>query len=197
MAQTYQCVLLGEGGRIEHTASGDVAAGEVVVTNGLLGFATQDIPDTKNGTLRTAGGPPMIRIVKVNGTMAVGDALYWDADGSPQGGEAESGAATKTAAGNTFIGRVVKAVTVATVETVDAEMSIGVVTQGSLQSAISDPGNAGAIPVTASGYVALVTAGAETRTLAAPAVIGLQLLLYTKTAVGTCTITCADRKSVV
>ena len=35
--------------------------------------------------------------------------------------------------------------------------------------AITDPGDAGAIPVTGSGQVALVSAGAETRTLAAPA----------------------------
>ena len=56
--------------------------------------------------------------------------------------------------------------------------------------AIADPGNAGAIPVTKSGYCPLVTAGAETRTLAAPDFIGQELLLYLKTDGGDCVVTC-------
>lgn len=57
---------------------------------------------------------------------------------------------------------------------------------------ITDPGDAAAIPVTASGYCALVTAaGAETRTLAAPSFIGQELLLYFKTDNGDCVVTCA------
>jgi len=56
---------------------------------------------------------------------------------------------------------------------------------------ITDPGGAGAIPVTASGSVALVTAGAETRTLAAPTFIGQELTLYCKTFVGNAVVTCA------
>lgn len=58
-------------------------------------------------------------------------------------------------------------------------------------TAIADPGNAGAIPVTVSGYVPIVTAGAETRTLAAPSFIGQELLIYAKTAVGNGVVTCA------
>lgn len=58
-------------------------------------------------------------------------------------------------------------------------------------TAIADPGDAGAIPVTVSGYCPLVTAGAETRTLAAPSYIGQELLLYLKTDGGNCTVTCA------
>jgi hypothetical protein len=60
-----------------------------------------------------------------------------------------------------------------------------------LERVIADPGNAGAIPITRSGHVALVTAGAETRTLAAPTVAGRELLLYCKTYVGNCVVTCA------
>jgi len=56
---------------------------------------------------------------------------------------------------------------------------------------ITDPGDGEAIPVTHSGYCALVTAGAETRTLAAPSFIGQQLLLYMKTDGGDCVVTCA------
>lgn len=59
-------------------------------------------------------------------------------------------------------------------------------------NAIADPGDAGAIPVTASGSVALVTAGAETRTLADPTFIGQSLSLYMKTDGGNCVVTSAS-----
>lgn len=60
-----------------------------------------------------------------------------------------------------------------------------------LASPITDPGDAGAIPVTHGGYCPLVTGGAETRTLAAPTFIGQELLLYLKTDGGNCVVTCA------
>ena len=60
-----------------------------------------------------------------------------------------------------------------------------------VSKAIADPGDAGAIPVTNGGYVPIVTAGAETRTLAAPTYIGQQLLIHMKTDGGNCVITCA------
>lgn len=190
MAQTYQCRMLGEGGRVDHTPGGDVAAGDVVVTNGMFQFATQPIASGELGTLRTAGGPPLVSIVKANGAIDVGEAVYWDDDGDPQGGTAGTGAATTTATANTLIGRCVEAAG-ATDEVVSVELTIGVLTQGSLENAITDPGDAGAIPVTRSGHVAIVTEGAETRTLAAPTFPGQQLLIYMKTDGGNCTITCA------
>ncbi len=54
---------------------------------------------------------------------------------------------------------------------------------------LTDPGNAGAIPVTQSGYLPIVTAGAETRTLAAPVAAGQKLMIYVDTYVGACVIT--------
>jgi hypothetical protein len=59
-------------------------------------------------------------------------------------------------------------------------------------NAIADPGNAGAIPVTTTGNVLLVTAGAETRTIAAATAVGIELLLIFKTKVGNCVITVAS-----
>lgn len=56
---------------------------------------------------------------------------------------------------------------------------------------ITDPGNAGAIPVTKGGSVALVSAGAETRTLAAPTHGGQILNIYFKTDAGNIVITVA------
>jgi len=57
---------------------------------------------------------------------------------------------------------------------------------------ISDPGDAGAIAVTASGSVALVTTGSETRTLADPTFIGQTISLYLKTDGGNCAVTSAS-----
>lgn len=52
------------------------------------------------------------------------------------------------------------------------------VKDGSVQAAaIADPGASGAIPVTTSGTCSLVSAGAETRTLAAPTFVGQRLTL--------------------
>jgi hypothetical protein len=63
--------------------------------------------------------------------------------------------------------------------------------RGPLESLIADPGNAGAIPVTRSGHVEIVTAGAETRTLAAPSFNGQLLLISMKTDGGDAVLTCA------
>ena len=63
---------------------------------------------------------------------------------------------------------------------------------GMLTQAIADPGDAGAIPVTGEGHVPLVTAGAETRTLADPTIVGQQLLLFFLTDAGNCVITAAS-----
>jgi hypothetical protein len=61
-----------------------------------------------------------------------------------------------------------------------------------LATAIADPGASGAIPVTSSGYVPIVTAAAESRTLAVPTFAGQLLLLEMKTDGGDCTITVAQ-----
>ena len=74
----------------------------------------------------------------------------------------------------------------ATVEAVLAEL--GILRPDNI---ITDPGNGGAIPVTRSGCVALVTAGAETRTLAAPTFVNQMLTLYFKTDGGDCVVTAA------
>lgn len=68
----------------------------------------------------------------------------------------------------------------------------GTVSLGSARTAIPDPGNAGAIAVNQSGYVPLVSAGAETRTLAIPTFIGQELSLYCKTFVGNIVVTVAS-----
>lgn len=54
---------------------------------------------------------------------------------------------------------------------------------------IADPGNGNTIDTEESGYVELVTTGAETRILADPAFIGQQLDLFFKTDGGDCVVT--------
>ena len=61
-----------------------------------------------------------------------------------------------------------------------------------IESEIADPGNAGAIPVLNAGFVNLVTAGAETRTLAAPLWAGQLLQLHLQTDAGDCVLTVTD-----
>jgi len=67
--------------------------------------------------------------------------------------------------------------------------SVSVINQ--LTNVIADPGASGAIPVTVGGYCPIVTAGAETRTLAAPTFIGQQILLTCQTKVGNAVVTVA------
>ena len=57
---------------------------------------------------------------------------------------------------------------------------------------IADPGNSGTIDTAESGYVDLVSGGAETRTLADPAFIGQQLDLFVKADGGDITITASS-----
>jgi len=57
---------------------------------------------------------------------------------------------------------------------------------------IADPGDASAIPVTRSGNVAITTAGAETRTLAIPAIQGITLAISCDVFVGNGVITVAS-----
>jgi hypothetical protein len=57
---------------------------------------------------------------------------------------------------------------------------------------IADPGDTETIRGDRSGIVLLTTAGAETRTLAAPTRVGLDLVLCLTAQAGTCTVTAGD-----
>ena len=57
---------------------------------------------------------------------------------------------------------------------------------------ITDPGNAGAIPVTSSGSCMLTTTGAETRTIAIPTFVGQRLNIGFDTDGGNVVITVAQ-----
>lgn len=188
MAQTYKSVFLTTGLKVDYTPSVAVAAGEVVVQGSLLGIAPNPIAANALGSLHVAG---LVEFVKINGALTAGQAVYWDANGDPQGGTAGTGGITGTATGNIFAGYVAEAAG-ATDETVKVVMQrTPGVAASALQNSIADPGDAGAIPVVNSGNVEIVTAGAETRTIAAPTHVGQQLLLAMKTDGGDCVITVA------
>lgn len=195
---THQCVLLGKGGVVDYTPAGDIAAGEVdlvAVGDGMFRFATNPILTSALGSVKAAGGPPMVRIVKITGTLAVGDTVYWDDDADPVGGTAGLGAVTTVAIGNTHVGRVIKAVTVAATQTVDVQLTLGTITEATLANMIADPLTGNAIPVTESGSVAIaMLATGETNTLAAPTFAGQRLCIYAVSEVAgadTRIITCA------
>lgn len=65
-----------------------------------------------------------------------------------------------------------------------------------IEAAITDPGDAGAIPVTKSGTCAITTAGAETRTIAAASVAGINLGLSLDVDGGDCVVTVATAVNV-
>ena len=184
-----QATYVQKGHQIDYTPSSAVVAGQVIVLGNTVGIANVPIAASALGALAVEG---LFDVAKVTGAITVGAAIYWDADGDPLGGTAGTGAATTTSTGNTYMG--VSALAAAeTATTVRVRLSDvpALTVHNQYTNVIADPGASGAIPVTQSGHVDLVTAGAETRTLAAPSAAGQVLALGFKTRVGNCVITCA------
>jgi predicted RecA/RadA family phage recombinase len=191
MARSYQAQFIEEGQSIDHTPVAAVAAGQVVVQGSMIGVAKRPIAAATLGALAVKG---IFDVVKANEQQALGAALYWDADGNPYNGTAGTGCATTTSSGNTFIG-FAQVAAEATDEAVrvlwSGPLAVTNTVHNALSALIADPGNAGAIPVTDTGHVEIVTATAETRTLAAPTYLGQMLLISMKTDGGDCVIAVA------
>jgi predicted RecA/RadA family phage recombinase len=103
MAQT-PVKFIAEGDAIDFTAAANATAGDVLVTNaGIAGVTTEAITYTEStlGALRIEGVFDFPQAAEI---ITIGQDVYWDADGSPYGGTASSGAATATADGNTYLG---------------------------------------------------------------------------------------------
>jgi len=191
MAQAFQARFIQVGESIDYTPGSAVAAGQVIVQGSMIGVTKVPIAANALGALAVKG---VFDVVKANEQIALGAALYWDADGNPYGGTAGTGCCTTTSTSNTFIGFSMEAAG-ATDEKVrtlwSGPVSVANTVHNALTADLTDPGNGGAIPVTDSGKCDLVTTGAQTRTLAAPTYIGQLLLLSLKTDGGNCVITCA------
>lgn len=177
-----QATLVHEGNIIDYTPTvAAVAAGDVVLQDVTYGIAVRPIPINTLGSIQLGGVYDVDHIADI---IAAGAAVYWDPTGTPVGGGA-TGGATGTAGALKFMGWCVTAVG-ATDALVRVKLfgspAVTANYYGPLSLAIADPGDAGAIAVTTGGYVPLVSgAAAETRTLAAPTIIGQQMLLYMKT----------------
>ena len=172
-----------DGEDIDYTPIADVAAGAVVVQGDLVGVAKRPIAANTLGALSTEGVFDFPKATTGGSGLSVGTTVYWDATNS---------VATATSTGNKQLGKVVKTAADADA-TVRVRMdSMAAAASNPVAVNIADPGNAQAIPVTASGHVDIVTAAAETRTLAVPTFAGQELLISMKTDGGDCVITVAD-----
>lgn len=91
---------------------------------------------------------------------------------------------------NVFAGVLTSLVT-STMAYVDIKPAVGKTDVFDVPVILADPGDAGAIKVSQSGNCAITTAGAETRTLAAPARAGIRLAVTLDVDGGNCVITAA------
>lgn len=180
-----------DGVEIDYTPSGDLAAGVPTEIGGIVGVPNEPIADGIKGSLCISG---VFRCLKVTGALAVGDQVGWDANGTPVGGST-TGAVTGTEADWDFeVGVVVEAAASAVTQVMVLinRWANTDLLSGGLRNVIADPGDAGAIAVTQSGSVQLVTEGAETRTLAIPTFAGQMLSIGLKTDGGDAVLTVAS-----
>ena len=171
-----------DGETIDYTPGAAVAAGDVVVQGDLIGVAKTPIAANALGSLAVFGVFDFPKATTGGSGLAAGTTVYWDATNK---------VATATSIGNTQLGKVIKAAADADTTAHVRLDGIASVANNPKTASIADPGNAGAIPVTASGHVDIVTAAAETRTIAAPSFVGQELILSMKTDGGDCVITVA------
>lgn len=180
-------IFKADGPTIDYTPSSAVAAGDIVIDGQIMGFAPHAISANVQGELCTYGvGDIALKAEAV----AKGIKVYWDADGDPYGGTAGAGAATADQSKGRFAG-----ITIAAASATAGKVRILLCPdfeEDDVLTSIADPGDGEAIPVTKSGTVNLVTAGAETRTLAIPTFEGQQLILNMKTDGGNGVVTVAS-----
>lgn len=89
-----------DGQGIDYTPGADVAAGAVVVQNTLVGVARRPIPANTAGTLAVDGVFDFPKATGGGTAIGAGVSVYWNVAGS---------VANTTSAGNTLIGKSVKA----------------------------------------------------------------------------------------
>lgn len=90
-AKTYS-----EAGAIDYTPSGAVTGGDVVVLNGIVGVAVKDIAASAKGSLATSG---LFKLPKTTAAWVRGLPVHWDPTGTPDSGDASSGAANQLGVG--------------------------------------------------------------------------------------------------
>ena len=157
-----------DGVTVDYTPTPATSAGTVITQVDLVAVANDYIAALTPGKLTTSG---IYDVVKINGCIPLGTAMYWDANGSPVGGVALSGAATSESTSNKFMGVSMEAVTDGLQETVrlycPGPTYVASTQKTSPATAIADPAGS-AIAVTDSGYCPITTTGSESATIAAP-----------------------------
>ncbi len=101
MAQTPALLYQSDGNSINHTPGSAVTAGDVVLIGTVPAIAPNDIAASTLGSVSVAG---LYKVPKTSDTFTAGDAVYWDADGTPVTGTASSGAADSSAATGNLMG---------------------------------------------------------------------------------------------
>lgn len=99
MAQTP--ALMHKPNVIDYTPGSDVIAGQVVVIGTIPMIAPVAIASGVKGVLNASG---IWKVPQAAEAITAGDAVYWDADGTPVTGTALSGAATGTSSANNLMG---------------------------------------------------------------------------------------------
>ena len=89
-----------DGSSIDYTPASDVAAGDVVVQNDLVGIAKQPIAAGALGALAVVGVFEVPKATGAGTAIGAGAKVYWDAANSQ---------ATSSATGNTYMGKAVAA----------------------------------------------------------------------------------------
>jgi predicted RecA/RadA family phage recombinase len=113
MAQT-PVKYVADGEIIDYVAAADSVAGDVIVTNAAIVGVTSAAIDYSESTLGALQVEGVYDFPQAAEIITIGQDVYWDADGSPYGGTASSGAATATADGNNYLGIALATTTAAT-----------------------------------------------------------------------------------
>jgi predicted RecA/RadA family phage recombinase len=180
MAQT-PCTYRHLGDFLDYDPGSAVLSGTVyLVGTTVVTIVPKDIAANEKGATCVRG---VFNVPKDNSDVSAGDSLYWDADGSPVGGTALSGAFTKTANGNTFAGVALEAAGTGVgdvdmfLRSIDGTVpgNLAPVPAGTVAASNSAINNG--TPVTALG-ITLVTAADNTKAVVLPdAAIGSVLWL--------------------
>jgi hypothetical protein len=175
-------------------SSGNIIAYASGVANDFAGHAAEGVDNSSGsaGDVRVA-----VRRGKYNLKVTLASVALTDAGSRTPVYASDSGLLTMTdpGVGDLPIGRVVQYLGT---NSAIVEFDTGIRTGESadfasgLANQVADPGDAGAVPVTASASVSFVSAGAETRTGAVPTFVGQQLSLGFKTDGGDCVVTFAS-----
>lgn len=83
-------------GAIDYTPSAAVTGGDVVVLNGIVGIAPNDIAASDKGSLQTEG---IFKVPKTTAAQVRGLPVYWNSTGDPDSGTAGTGAANQLGIG--------------------------------------------------------------------------------------------------